>query len=116
MTGIQAALYIGRTRLWPLPLAYYWPLTFAFPVTLSLSPSPAGCRQQRGRSLLSPYLSLYSPLFRMIPPGGTGHLGVLAALASILAFVGLVQSCPPPGSRFVFRDGFLRIDSEPGLS
>ena len=52
----------------------------------------------------------------MIPPGGTGHLGVLTALASILAFVGLVQSCPPPGSRFVFRDGFLRNDTEPGLS
>lgn len=53
----------------------------------------------------------------MVPPGGIGRpLGAWAALASVLALAGLVQSCPPPGSRFVFRDGFLRNDTELGLS
>ncbi len=53
----------------------------------------------------------------MIPPGGAGHhLGASAALASVLAFAGLVQSCPPLGSRFVYPDGFLRNDTGPNLS
>ncbi len=53
----------------------------------------------------------------MIPPGGAGHhLGTSAALASVLAFAGLVQSCPPLGSRFVYPDGFLRDDTGSDLS
>jgi hypothetical protein len=48
--------------------------------------------------------------------GGTGHLGVSAALASILALGGLVRGCPPPGSQFAFRDGFFRNDTDSDLA